>query len=63
MELVNFPQCVGDDCVHCKGVTDNFIRQAKEVHGDRYDYSLTKISCSDVKIPKSALETMRNGNE
>jgi hypothetical protein len=58
MELVNLPPCVGDDCVHCKGVTDNFIRQAKEIHGDRYDYSLTKISCADVKIPKSALEAM-----
>ena len=58
MELVNFPPCVGEGCVHCKGVTDNFIRQAKEVHGDRYDYSLTKISCADVQIPKHVLENI-----
>ena len=55
MKLVKFPPCVGSDCVHCKGVTDNFIKQSKVVHGDRYDYSRTKISCQDVKIPKDVL--------
>jgi hypothetical protein len=58
MELVNFPLCVGKSCPHCKGVTDNFIRKAKEVHGERYDYSKTKISCADVKIPKSVLDSI-----
>ena len=56
MEYVNFPPCVGDNCVHCKGVTDNFIRKSKEVHGDKYDYSKTKISCADVQVPKYVLE-------
>ena len=56
MKLVNFPPCVGDNCVHCEGVTQNFIRQAKEVHGDKYDYSKTKISCADVQVPKYVLE-------
>lgn len=55
MKLVNFPPCVGDNCVHCEGVTQNFIRQAKEVHGDKYDYSETKISCADVQIPEDVL--------
>lgn len=56
MKLVNFPPCVGEGCVHCKGVTDNFIVQARKVHGYKYDYSRTKISCQDVKIPADVLE-------
>lgn len=55
MKMVKFPPCVGEGCVHCEGVTDNFIVQAKKVHGDRYDYSLTKISCQDVEVPEDVL--------
>lgn len=53
--MVSFPPCVGEGCVHCKGVTDNFIVQAQKVHGDKYSYEKTKISCQDVKIPKKDL--------
>lgn len=56
MKMVKFPPCLGEGCVHCKGVTDNFIVQARKVHGDKYDYSLTKISCQDVEIPEDVLE-------
>lgn len=56
MKLVEFPKCVGEGCVHCKGVTDNFIRQARAVHGDKYSYEKTKISCQDVEIPESVLK-------
>lgn len=56
MKMVKFPPCVGEGCVHCKGVTDNFIVQARKVHGNKYDYSLTKISCQDVEIPDYVLE-------
>lgn len=55
MKMVKFPHCVGEGCVHCKGVTDNFIVQARKVHGNKYDYSLTKISCQDVEIPDYVL--------
>jgi hypothetical protein len=56
MKMVSFPPCVGEGCVHCKGVTENFIVQAQKVHGDKYIYELTKISCQDVKIPKKVLK-------
>lgn len=32
-------------CEHCEGYTEEFIRQAREVHGDKHDYSLTVILC------------------
>ena len=43
----------GDGCPKCRNyfewTTENFIQKAKEVHGDKYDYSKTIIEGRDIK--------------
>jgi len=44
---------MGCDCPKCKGknmTTDEFIRRAKLVHGDKYDYSKTNYEGSKIKV-------------
>ena len=40
------PKCAGKDVLN----TDEFIRRAKEVHGDRYDYSKVEYVNSQTKV-------------
>ena len=40
------PKCVGKDVLN----TDEFIRRAKEIHGDRYDYSKVEYVNSQTKV-------------
>lgn len=44
----------GKGCPYCSGnvrlTTDTFIKRAKEVHGDRYDYSLVEYVNSATKV-------------
>ena len=39
------PKCAGMDCT-----TEDFIKKAREVHGDEYDYSLTKYEKAHKKV-------------
>ena len=43
----------GQKCPRCKGLyktTDEFIKEAREIHGDKYDYSKTEYNGSHNKV-------------
>jgi len=51
------------ECIRNSWTTEKFIKKAREVHGDKYDYS--KVEYKDVRTPVCIIlhELDRNGNE
>lgn len=53
IRLLPFDHLRGNKCPKCRGLyktTNDFIKEAREIHGDKYDYSRTEYVNSNVKV-------------